>query len=102
MVEQNDVLYIGDAFIVAQINGVTFSANALDLPYPLQHRISAMAKYLTALLSGTFVNSNVVESIVTLWNTWSVSFSFKDEIPEVGVNSFLKTDNFVVANIGKK
>ena len=102
MQEQNGVLYVGDGFVMAQLDFEAWSANALDLPYPLQHRISAIAKYLLGVLTGTFVNSNVVQSIVALWNTWSVSFTFADEIPEVGVNSYLKTDNFVVANIGKK
>lgn len=102
MVVQNDILYIADGYALAQVNGNTFSATALDLPYPIHHRISALSKYLTGILTGTFVASTVVEAIVALWNTWSVSFSYQDELPEIGVNSFLKTDNYVIANIGKK
>lgn len=102
MCVQNDILYIADGYALAQVDNTTFSATALDLPYPTQHRISALNKYLTGILSGTFVASTVVEAIVALWNTWSVSFTFQDELPEIGVNSFLKTDNYVVAQIGKK
>lgn len=102
MCVQNDILYIADGYALAQVENNTFSATALDLPYPIHHRISAINKYLTGILSGTFVASTVVEAIVTLWNTWSVSFTFQDELPEIGVNSFLKTDNYVIANIGKK
>lgn len=99
---QNDILYIGDGYALAQVENNTFSATALDLPFPIHHRISAVENYLTGVLSGTFVASTVVECIVALWNGWSVSFSSKDELPEVGVNSFLKVDNRVIANIGKK
>lgn len=102
MCVQNDILYIADGYALAQVEGNTFSATALDLPYPIHHRISAINKYLTSIISGTYVASTVVEAIVALWNTWSVSFTFQDELPEIGVNSFLKTDNYVIANIGKK
>jgi hypothetical protein len=102
MAVQNDVLYIGDKSLVAQVDAGTFSASALDLPFPSQHRISAMEKYLTALLAGTFVASSVVQSIAVLWNTWSVSFSTQDDIPEAGVNCFIKGDNITLANCGKK
>ena len=102
MCVQNDILYIADGYALAQVEGAVFSATALDLPYPIHHRISAVGKYITGILSGTYVASTVVEAIVALWNTWSVSFTFQDELPEIGVNSFLKTDNYVVANIGKK
>lgn len=39
----NEVLYIGDKNYVAQVDGTTFSANALDLKTPL--RISALGKH---------------------------------------------------------
>ena len=99
---QNDVLYIGDKYLVAQVDGGVFSASALDLPYPTHHRISALGKYLTSLISGTFVASTVVQSIAALWNTWSVSFSSQDELPEPGVNCFIKGDNITLANCGRK
>lgn len=102
-VEQNNVLYIGDGYVIAQVDeAMVFSADALDLPFPLQHRISYLAEYLTEVLFGTFVSSTVVQSILGKWNTWSVSFSYRDKLPEAGVNSFLKTDNYSVANVGRK
>ena len=36
------------------------------------------------------------------WNTWSVSWSTSDPIPEVGINAFLDIDNFVVVSAGTK
>ena len=45
----------------------------------------------------------VLEGTETIrWNTWSESFSVEDEIPEIGVNSFLDTDNYVLASAGTK
>ena len=54
----NQVLFIGDGYQVAQVDAGTFSANALDLD--TNRRISALGKYATDLLIGTYVNSNVI------------------------------------------
>lgn len=100
MREVNLVLYIGDKNYVAQVDGTTFSANALDIKSPL--RISALGKLDTDLLIGTFVADNVNKTEILRWNTWSVSFSVSDEIPEVGINAFLDTDNIIIVNAGRK
>lgn len=96
----NEVLYIGDKNYVAQVDVTTFSANALDLKTPL--RISALGKHRTDLLIGTYVSANICKTQIVRWNTWSVSYSIADEIPEVGVFAFLDTDNFVIAYAGSK
>ncbi len=98
---QNDVLYIGDGNQIAQVDNETFSASVMN-KWPDEHRVSALQNYVTSLLFGTIVSSNVVNSIVASWNTWSTNISFKDELPEAGINSFLKTDNFVIGQCGKK
>lgn len=100
MEEVNLVLYIGDGNQVAQVDGVTFSANALDLSAP--HRVSALGILGTDLLIGTYVSSNVVATAVFRWNTWSDSFSVSDPIPEVGIYAFLKTDNIIMVAAGTK
>lgn len=100
MHEVNLVLYIGDANYVAQVDAGTFSANALDIKSPL--RISSLWNLDTDLLIGTYVAANVMKSEIIRWNTWSVSFSVSDPIPEVGVNAFLDTDNIVIVNAGQK
>lgn len=100
MAEVNLVLYIGDANYVAQVDAGTFSANALDITTPLV--ISALGKVDTDLLLGTYVAANVMRTQVIRWNTWSVSYSVSDEIPEVGINAFLDTDNMTVVNAGLK
>lgn len=96
----NLVLYIGDANFVAQVDAGTFSANALDISAPL--RIKCLGQLGTDLLMGTFVKSNIVATEVYRWNTWSISFTNSDPIPEVGINSFLPIDNSVIVNAGTK
>ena len=96
----NQVLYIGDGNQLAQVDDGTFSANALDIESPL--RISSLGILDTDILIGTYVSNNVLETQIIRWNTWSVSFSVSDPIPEVGIYAFLETDNFVIVNAGTK
>lgn len=99
----NLVLYIGDRYVVAQVDAGTFSADAVDLPdLSSTLRVKCLGKMGTDLLIGTYVNSNVVETEIFRWNTWSVSFTNSDTIPEVGINSFLEIDNAVIVNAGTK
>lgn len=100
MREINLVLYIGDKNYVAQVDDTTFSANALDIKTPL--RISALGEMDTDLLIGTYVADNVCRTEILRWNTWSVSYSISDKVPEVGINAFLDIDNMVVVNAGQK
>lgn len=98
---KNGVLYIGDGKLVAQVdeNG-TFTADALDLPS--QYRISALGELSTELLIGTFVNDNVSDVRLFRWDTWSVSWSFDDNVPEVGINAFIPMDNATIVQAGTK
>lgn len=98
--EVNQVTYIGDAHFVAQIDAGVFSANALDLKTGL--RIKSLGKIDTDLLIGTYVADNVMRSEIVRWNTWSVSYSVSDPIPEIGINAFLDTDNMVIVSAGTK
>lgn len=98
--EVNQVLYVGDGKDLAQVDAGVFSASALDIASPL--RIKALGKILTDILLGTFVNVYKVATEILRWNTWSGSFQISDEIPETGINSFLKTDNFALVNAGTK
>lgn len=98
--EVNQVLYVGDGKDLAQIDAGVYSASALDIASPL--RIKSLGKILTDILLGTFVNAYKVATEILRWNTWSESFSNSDEIPETGINCFLKTDNFALVNAGTK
>jgi len=99
MVEQNLNLYIGDGNYLAEWDGSTFTANALDIKNPLV--IKSLGKLSTDVLIGTEVDSNVTKTEILRWNTWSVSFSSSDPIEEVGINAFLPADNYVYVSAGR-
>jgi hypothetical protein len=99
-IEQSLVLYIGDGNQLAQIDGTTFSANALDIKTPL--RIKSLGKIGTDVLLGTYVADTVTKTEIIRWNTYSVSFTTSDTIPEVGINAFLPADNFVIVQAGNQ
>jgi hypothetical protein len=96
----NQVLYIGDGYLVAQVDNGAFSANALDLD--TDRRISALGQFETDLLIGTYTSANLLRAEVYRWNTWSVSYTVADDLPEVGINAFLDTDNSVLISAGTK
>lgn len=96
----NLVNYIGDGNLVAQIDAGVFTADALDIQKPL--RVKSLGINLTSLLVGTYIADNVNVTQVFNWNTWSVSFDTADPVPETGINSFLKTDNEILVNVGQK
>jgi hypothetical protein len=94
------ILYIGDANYVAQVDAGTFSAKALDIKTPL--RIKSLGQIGTDLLLGTYVADTVTKTEIIRWNGWSVSFTNSDPIPEIGINAFLQADNFVLVQAGNK
>jgi len=100
MVEQNQVLYIGDGNYLAQVDAGVFTADALDIKTPL--RIKSLGKIATDVLIGTYVADTITKTEIIRWNTWSVSYDNTDTIPEVGVNAFLPADNFVIVQAGNQ
>jgi len=98
MIEQNLILYIGDANLLAQVEEEVFTADALDIAEPL--RIKCLGKISTDVLIGTYVDDHITKSQVFRWNTYSVSFTTSDEIPEVGINCFIPGDNVVYVQAG--
>lgn len=100
MHELNQVLYIGDAKYVAQVDAGVFTAKALDIAAPL--RIKCLGSIATDLLIGTYVSaSDVTKTQIIRWNTYSVSFTNSDSIDEIGINAFLPADNFVLVQAGQ-
>lgn len=97
--EVNQVLYVGDRDYLAQIDAGVFTASALDIRSPL--RIKCLGKLSTNILLGTFVNVYKAATEIFRWNTWSESFQASDEIPEIGINCFLATDNYNLVSCGE-
>jgi hypothetical protein len=98
MIEQNLILYIGDANLLAQVEEEVFTADALDITTP--YRIKCLGKIGTDVLLGTYVNDTITKTQIFRWNTYSVSFTTSDEIDEVGINCFIPGDNVVYVQAG--
>jgi len=104
MLEKFGILYIGDGKFVHQIEEVgvvgahTYSTQALDLPEPYQ--VKCLGESPFNLLIGTYVNTTVAKAKIFSWDTYSVSWTYDDEVPEVGINAFISADNYVFVHAG--
>lgn len=97
-----DKLFIGDGNLLAKIdNAHTFTADmGLDLPSIL--RIRALGGTEEDLLIGTYSNEDNLLTKIYRWDTGSGTYSLSDRVYENGINSFLKSDNIILANVGRK
>lgn len=99
MAKQNLKLFIGDGNQVASVNSSgTFTANALDIKTPFQ--IKTMAPFDIDLIIGTWVADTVNRTEIIRWDTTSPSWNTSDPIEEVGINAFLRDDNYMYAQAG--
>jgi hypothetical protein len=99
MCEQNLSLFIGNGKDLAAVDSSgNYSASSLDLPS--NYSITALAGSGTALLIGTLIGTNVNRCKVFQWDTYSSSWSLEDEVPEIGINCFILSDEIVFAQCG--
>src|SRR3990167_576046 len=99
MAIQDLTLFIGDGNQVAEVSDAgVFSANVLDINTPL--RIKTMIPYDIDLLLGTYVADTVNRTEVIRWDCVSATWNTSDPIEEVGINCFIRDDNYVYANAG--
>ncbi|HDY68809.1 MAG TPA: hypothetical protein ENH85_13590, partial [Candidatus Scalindua sp.] len=93
MAKQDLSLFIGDGNQVASVNenGV-FNGNALDIKTPL--RIKAMIPFEIDVLIGTYVADTVNRTEVIRWDGVSPTWNTSDPIEEVGINAFIRDDNY--------
>jgi len=95
----NDVLFIADGKYIASItSGGTFTANSLDIP--AEYTATDLIGWNARLLIGTVVGSNVSRSKVFMWDTYSSTWTVDDDVFEIGINTFVRVDNFVLAQCG--
>jgi len=100
MAIQDLSLFIGDGNQVAEVNeDGDFDNNVLDIKTPL--RIKAMIPYDIDLLIGTYVADTVNRTEIIRWDTVSPSWNTSDPIEEVGINAFIRDDNYVYVNAGR-
>lgn len=97
--ELNLTLWICDSEYIASVNSSgTFSANSLDLPP--QYTGVTLTTDSYNLLIGAFIGSNVAESRVFLWDTYSDSWTSEDPVDEVGINCWINADGISFASCG--
>ncbi len=97
----NLILWIGDGRRIASVDeNHTWSDSALYKGLQDPYRIKSLGKIGTALLIGTYVDDYIHDTKIFQWNTFSKTFSSYDDIPEVGINAFLQTDNVILASAG--
>lgn len=100
MVIQDITLFIGDGNQIAAVNqSGTFDSNVLDLHAELT--IKCMAKYELDILIGTIVSVEVTQTELIRWDTVSTSWNNTDPIEEVGINSFIRDDNYLYIQAGR-
>lgn len=96
----SQILFIGDKSLVAQVDGGTFTANALDLESTKW--ISVFGRMGTDLIIGAYSsNASAQQSELIRWDTYSPSFSSVETIPEHVINTIIEGDNFVLINAGQ-
>lgn len=102
MAIQDLTLFIGDGNQVASVDeDGTFNNNALDIKTPLV--IKTMIEYEIDLLIGTVVSTatTVNRTEIIRWDCVSSSWNTSDPIEEVGINAFIRDDNYVYVNAGR-
>lgn len=100
MAIQDLTLFIGDGNQVAEVSDAgVFSANVLDINSPL--RIKCLMPYDIDLLIGTYTSATNNRTEIIRWDTVSSSWNSSDPIEEVGINAFIRDDNYVYVNAGR-
>lgn len=93
-------LFIGDGNQIAEVNALgTFNSKVLDLNTP--YRVKTMIPYDIDLLIGTYITNDINKTEIIRWDTIATSWNTSDPIEEVGINAFIRDDNYVYANAGK-
>jgi len=99
MEEINGLLIIGNDYLLSTLDtSGTWTDNSLDLPS--NYDITCLAAVGSDLLIGTSMGANVCQTKVFLWDTYSASWTYEDDVYEIGVNCFIKIDNGVLAQCG--
>lgn len=101
MYQINDILYIGDASVVATVRGDGFIRKGLDTFG--EYRIRALSQIQNALLIGTQNAYGIDdESLIFVWDTVNVSWTSSASIPEKSVTAFMPIGSGVLVATGEE
>lgn len=100
MAIQDLSLFIGDGNRVTSVDDAgAFNNNALDINTP--YVIKTITDYDIDILIGTEIASTVNEARLFRWDCVSPSWNSSDNIPENGINAFIKDDNYTYVSAGR-
>ncbi len=98
-IEANNTLLIANGRYIARVDAAnSFSASELTLP--AQYKSTCLKNIGDDVLIGTYVSTDVAYCRVFLWDTVSTSWSYEDEVFEIGINCFIQLDNIILAQCG--
>lgn len=95
----NDVLYIGTGNTIAQVDNTTFSANVITLPYG--YNVKTLTKNGTDLVIGAIYNNDSKRAKALVWDTYSESFAYEDNLQDNDITCAVEFDNTVLFFAGK-
>lgn len=92
-------LFIGDGAYVARVDGNgTFQANVLDVESSFS--VTALENASGWLMVGLTVSTDLSLAKIVLWDTYSSSWTYEDDLYEIGINSFMVSDNVIFISAG--
>ena len=98
-------LLIGNDTKIATVDDADiFTANGTPdvtlTDLPPQYTITAITNFGIDILVGTKVTDTFSSALVLRWDMASPAYVSSDDIPEIGVNCFIPTDNFMFVQAG--
>jgi len=98
-IEANNTLLISNGRYLARIDAAnTFSAN--EFVVPAQYKTTCLKNIGDDILVGTQISLSVASCKFFLWDTVSASWTYEDEVFEIGANCFVQLDNIYLAQCG--
>lgn len=98
-IEANNALLIANGRYTARVDSSNvFSAN--EFVAPAQFKQTCLKNIGDDVLIGTYISTDVSYCKVFLWNTVSPSWTYEDEVFEIGINCFVQLDNDYLAQCG--
>lgn len=98
-IEANNSLLIANGRYTARVDSSNvFSSN--EFVVPAQFKQTCLKNIGDDVLIGTYVSTDVAYCKVFLWNTVSTSWTYEDEVFEIGINCFVQLDNDYLAQCG--
>lgn len=98
---QGGDLFVADGHQLHRIDDTDTFLTPAVLDFGTPYRIKCMASYDIDLLIGTYIADTVNSTYIFRWDTVSPQPISRDRIEEVGINAFIRDDNYIYANCGR-